>query len=74
MKVNVALGVVGLVSIVLMRLSTGNENFSGVISWFERGAVYPITAAELIAGVALLHSWRSGRTLPAEPSSAQVAA
>lgn len=69
----VVLGVLGIASLALMTTFTGDANFTDVISWFERGAVYPIMAAESVAGVALLYSRRSGRRFPAEPTPATAA-
>jgi len=50
----VALGTLGLISVlVLLTIMNGDNGQAGV---FERGSVYSIMAAELIAGVALMSS------------------
>jgi len=69
--VEVALGILGLVSVlVLMTIMNGDNGAAGV---FERGSVYSIMAAELVAGVALLYARRSARPLPAESTPATAA-
>ncbi|GAB3929466.1 hypothetical protein GCM10029976_029150 [Kribbella albertanoniae] len=51
----IALGLLGLLSLAVM----GAVGGSTIASAFERGSVYPIIAAEFIAGIALLVSQRS---------------
>jgi hypothetical membrane protein len=56
----IALGVLGLLSLVVMGATGGTD----ISSAFERGSVYPFIAAELLAGVALLALQRSTGEVP----------
>jgi hypothetical membrane protein len=65
----VALGAFGLACVLVLKTMTNTD----IAAVFERGSVYAIMAAELVAGVALLGLGRSGRSLAAERTTAGAA-
>ncbi|MEU9877959.1 DUF998 domain-containing protein [Streptomyces phaeochromogenes] len=65
----IALGVFALVCALLLQTVMNGNDTAAV---FERGAVYPIMAAEFVVGVTLLRLRRSGTPISAEPASADA--
>ena len=69
----VVLGAFGLVCVLVLVAMMSSGQIADNVAVFERGSVYSIMAAELVAGVALLGPRRSGRPVPAEPTTAGAA-
>jgi hypothetical membrane protein len=65
----ILIGAVGVISAIVLVTMEGKSPIPYYAAVFERGSVYPITAAELVMGVALLVSLRSRGGSPAtEPT------